>query len=102
MPKLKIGVPMLSETVRADAREGLCSTANRRAAEQRDEFAATEVDCHVPLPWEAACPCNGGTISLFERAVRDSRSGAPPVLTGNAKTQRLIRLCRAAPGRQGW
>jgi hypothetical protein len=26
--------------------------SHRRAAEQRDEIAATDVDCHVTLPWE--------------------------------------------------
>jgi hypothetical protein len=43
---------------------------SRRAAEQRDELTAMDVDCHVTLPC-GSCPRNGGTISRFERAVCD-------------------------------
>jgi hypothetical protein len=35
---------------------GCCARSDRprdsRAAEQRDELAATDVDCHLTLPWK--------------------------------------------------
>jgi hypothetical protein len=53
----------------------------RRAAEKRDELAATDVDCHVILPWEVML-MQHGTISRFGRAVCDYFTlESTPVLT---------------------
>jgi hypothetical protein len=55
--------PVVPGLLRARRERSRC-----RASEQRDEIAATDVDCHVTLPWKVI---SVGTISRFERAVCD-------------------------------
>ena len=49
-----------------------------RAAKRGYEFSPSDLDCHVTLQW-GSCPCNGGTIPRFDRAVlATSRLEGPP------------------------
>jgi hypothetical protein len=57
-----------------------------RTAEEGDKGAATDVDCHVTLPWEVMpMQWEGPYHALSVRSVTTSRSGASPMLTATAK-----------------